>query len=132
MRTMLFPDLFTLADAPVNTAARSHVEENQQGYFLQLDLPGVAKEDLRVTTENRHLVIEGERKGRFAGNVRRVYSLPDDVATDAIEAQLQNGVLELALPKKEAAKPKQISVGEGKESFFAKLLGDHKATEKIA
>lgn len=131
MRTqdLLFPNFFFdsyLANAPVASRAESHVEENEEGYFLALDLPGVRKEDVKISAENRQLTIEAERKGRNAAKVRRVFSLPDDVNADGIAAQLQDGVLELALPKKEQAKPKQIAVQDGKESFFQKLLGAEK------
>lgn len=131
MRTqdLLFPNFFFdsyLANSPVARQNESHVEENEEGYFLALDLPGVRKDDVKISAENRQLVIEAERRGRGASKLRRVFSLPDDVNADGIAAQLQDGVLELALPKKEQAKPKQISVQEGKESFFQKLLGAEK------
>jgi HSP20 family protein len=129
MRTqdLLFPNFFfdhaVRATVPAAARGDSLVEENEEGYFIQLDVPGVRKDDVRISAENRHLVIEAERKGRNAAKLRRVFSLPDDVNVDAISAQTQDGVLELALPKKEQAKPKQIVVQEGKESFFGKLLG---------
>lgn len=124
MRTILFPDFFSLADAPARETNRSHVVENEQGYFIQLDIPGVPKEKLKISTEKKQLVVEGERQTRDGlSSIRRAFWLPDDVDADRIEAQLKDGVLELALPKKEAAKPKLIAVGEGKESFFQKLIG---------
>jgi HSP20 family protein len=129
MRTqdLLFPNFFfdhaVRANLPATSRADSLVEENAEGYFIQLDVPGVRKEDVRISAENRHLVIEAERKGRNAAKLRRVFSLPDDVNVEGITAQTQDGVLELALPKKEQAKPKQIVVQEGKESLFGKLLG---------
>lgn len=127
MRTqsIFFPTFFdTLLDEPRYTAAQSHVEENEQGYFIQLDAPGVRKEDVKVSVENRHLLIEGERKGKVPQKLRRAFSLPDDVDSEKIAAQMKDGVLELSLPKKEQAKPKTIQVQEAKESFFQKLLGD--------
>jgi HSP20 family molecular chaperone IbpA len=102
---------------------RSHVEENEHGYFIQIDAPGIKKEDLRISLENQHLVIEGERKGKFAARIKKTFSLPDEVDQANIEAQMNDGVLELALPKKAVAKPKLIPIQEPKEGFFQKLLG---------
>lgn len=127
MRTqsIFFPSFFdTLLDEPRFTPAQSHVEENEQGYFIQLDAPGVRKEDVKISIENRHLLIEGERKGKVPQKLRRAFSLPDDVDGEKIAAQMKDGVLELSLPKKEQARPKTIQVQEAKESFFQKLLGD--------
>lgn len=67
-------------------------------------------------------MIEGARKGRTSVSLKRVFSLPDDVELGGIQAQVKDGVLEIALPKKEQAKPKQIPVQEAKESFFQRLV----------
>ncbi|RZA09302.1 MAG: Hsp20/alpha crystallin family protein [Proteobacteria bacterium] len=129
MRTqdILFPNFFfdqALRSARSAAPADSLVEETAEGYFIQLDIPGVPKENVRISAENRHLVIEAERAGRSSAKLRRVFTLPDDVNAEAIAAQVQDGVLELKLPKKEQAKPKQILVQDGKESFFSRLLGN--------
>lgn len=126
---LLFPNFFfnQAVRAPVSAGrAESHVEESAERYVIALDVPGVKKEDVKISAENRHLVIEAERKGRNPAKLRRVFSLPDDVNLDGISAQTQDGVLELALPKKEQAKPKQITVQEGRESFFGKLAKEEK------
>ncbi len=104
--------------------SRSHVEETDHGYFIQIDAPGIKKEDLKISFENQNLVIEGERKGKFSAWLKKRFSLPDDVNVDGIQAQMNDGVLEIALPKKEMAKPKTIAIQETKESFFQKLLGN--------
>jgi HSP20 family protein len=105
------------------------VDETEAGYFLELDAPGFAKEDLKISVEGRHLLIEGERKGKTSRKLRKVYSLPDDVDAEKIEAQVKDGVLALALPKNEQAKPKLIPVKEAQEGFFQKLLGEAQKTE---
>lgn len=127
MRTqsIFFPTLFdTILDESRAAENGSLVEENEQGYFIELDAPGVRKEDMKISLENRHLLIEGERKGKLPRKLRRVFSLPDDVEAEKIAAQMRDGVLELSLPKKDQAKPKTIPVQDAKESFFQKLLGD--------
>lgn len=127
MRTqsVFFPSFFdTLLDEPRYAAAQSHVDENEHGYFIQLDTPGIRKEDVKISVENRHLLIEGERKGKLPQKLRRAFSLPDDVDGEKIAAQMKDGVLELSLPKKEQAKPKIIQVQDGKEGFFQAALDD--------
>ncbi|RZA08917.1 MAG: Hsp20/alpha crystallin family protein, partial [Proteobacteria bacterium] len=69
MRTqdILFPNFFfdpALRSARAAAPSDSHVEETADAYFIQLDTPGVPKENVRISAENRHLVIEAERKGR--------------------------------------------------------------------
>jgi HSP20 family protein len=115
-------------EGPVFGASRhdGHVEETEQGYFIELDAPGIRRDDLKISLEGRHLTVEGERNARVKAKLRRVFLLPDDVDSGAIEAQLRDGVLELALPKIERAKPKVIAVQDAKEGFFQRLLGEGK------
>lgn len=124
--SVFFPNVFfdSLADGP-DYRGQSHVEENEQGYFIEIDAPGFRREDLRISIDDRHLVIDGVRKGRANASLKRVFSLPDDVELGKIQAQVKDGILELALPKKEQSKPKVIEVQEAKESFF-NLLGSRK------
>ncbi len=125
--SLMFPRFFC---EPVFTEeeevlpSRSHVEETDLGYLIQIDAPGIKKEDVKISLENQNLVIEGERKGKFSAWLKKRFSLPDDVNVDGIQAQMNDGVLEIALPKKEMAKPKTIAIQEAKESFFQKLLGN--------
>jgi HSP20 family protein len=120
-QSIYFPNFFldTFVQ-PVTT--HSEVDENENAYFVRVDAPGVKKEDVKVSLEHRQLVLEWERKGK--GQYRKSYTLPDDVNTAEIAARLQDGVLELALPKSEAAKPKTIAIqdGSGSEGIFQKLL----------
>jgi len=129
MRSVFFPDVVfrPLLDEATFYRGHSHVDENETGYFIELDAPGFRKEDLRISIENSSLLIEGERQGRSQVKLKRSFHLPDDVDVNAIAAQVKDGVLELALPKKEQAKPKTIPIQEAKESFFQKLLSEKKS-----
>lgn len=100
---------------------RTDVVETEQGYQLSLDLPGVKREDLDIQVDHDTVTIKGERKPaaspeayhrveRPYGNFNRVFLLPDLVNQPAIEAKLADGVLNLFLPRREEAKPKQIQV----------------------
>lgn len=100
---------------------RTDVVETEQGYQLQLDLPGVKKEELDIQVNHDTVTIKGERKLASArdayhrverphGSFSRVFVLPEVVNQPAIEAKLTDGVLNLFLPRREEAKPKQIQV----------------------
>jgi len=103
-----------------------NISETEKAYLIKLDLPEVKKEDVKVTSENGVLAVEGERKqekreenekfhrvesvyGRF---VRR-FTLPEDAQEDGIEATFKDGALNVRVPRTEPkhAKARQITVG---------------------
>ncbi|MBF0187737.1 MAG: Hsp20/alpha crystallin family protein [Magnetococcales bacterium] len=102
---------------------RVDVREDEEGYHLTADLPGMNQEDIHVHVENGRLTLSGERRfeheekkddyrrvERAYGRFSRSFQIP--TATDAtkIEASYRNGVLEVTLPKAEQAKPRAIEV----------------------
>lgn len=96
--------------------------EDAQGIVLKTDLPGVAKEGLGVRIDGEMLTIEGvvslgepaKLKDVYAevrvARYQRSFVLGRDLDTEKIAASLKNGVLELRIPKLEAAKPRRIPV----------------------
>lgn len=96
--------------------------EDSDGIMLKADLPGVAKEGLAVGVDGETLTIEGavslgepaRLKDVYAevrvARYRRSFVLGRDLDTEKIAASLKNGVLELRIPKLEAAKPRRIPV----------------------
>jgi HSP20 family protein len=97
--------------------------ETEQEIVLQLEVPGVSKEQVHVEVDNGTLLLRGERKiekevkeenyhrvERAYGFFQRSFSLPDTVDPEKVRAELKDGVLELRLGKREQAKPKQIQV----------------------
>jgi HSP20 family protein len=97
--------------------------EEEGSYKVRVELPGVSKDDVKVTVQNDILTIRGEKKmeaekkndnyrrvERAYGSFLRSFSLPTSVNAGAIEASHENGILTLTLPKLEEAKPKQIEV----------------------
>lgn len=75
---------------------------------LLVDLPGVPLEGLTVEVNRGQLHLEGRRSESL--RYRRVFKLPDGLATDKIVADLANGVLTVTLPKAETHKPRRIQV----------------------
>jgi HSP20 family protein len=99
------------------------IYETEHNLVVKADLPEVKPEELDIRVENNILTIRGERKfekkvnednylrvERAYGSFSRSFSLANSVNTEAIQADYQNGVLTLSIPKREEAKPKQIKV----------------------
>lgn len=114
------------------------VQDNENGYFLSFDVPGVPKEDVHLEIQDGVLKVWGERKreiedGKYSeksyGRFERSFSLPDTSDAENVEANFENGVLTVMIPKKQAVKPRKIEVKEGKGSFFNKLLSSSKKEE---
>ena len=99
------------------------IVETEDELIVKADLPDVKLEDIDVWVENGTLSLKGERKfeKEFAdkgyhrielsyGSFMRSFSVPSSVDTEKVSADYKNGVLTVTLPKKEAAKPKQVKV----------------------
>jgi HSP20 family protein len=97
--------------------------ETENELVLRADLPDVKLEDIDIRVENQTLSLKGERrfekeesvKGyhrieRSYGSFVRTFTLPPTVDPDHVSAEYKNGVLTVTLPKKEAAKPRQVKV----------------------
>ena len=97
--------------------------ETENELVLEADLPGVDQKSIDVRVENHTLTLEGERKfekedtgkgyhriERGYGHFTRSFAVPQTFDTDNITAQYRNGVLTVTLPKREAAKPKQVKI----------------------
>ena len=94
------------------------------------DVPGVKREDLDITLENRVLTIRGSRSfessekeqvmlGRSYGEFQRQFALPDSLDDTNLSANLANGVLTVSIPKQPKARPTKIPiVGEGEVKQF--------------
>ncbi len=103
-------------------APRVDVYESPEAYVVVADVPGVPESGLEINAEKDRLTIDGrvppiERNGyrlRFtdqpSGDYHRSFTLPDSVDRERIEAKLSNGVLRLTLPKREAHRPRKITV----------------------
>ena len=102
---------------------RVDVAEKNGAYVVKGELPGVRKEDIHVSVDGAQVTLEAEVKQekstdnervlhteRTYGKVSRVFTLPQDVDEAKVQAKFQDGVLELTLPKKQAAQRKQITI----------------------
>lgn len=104
------------------------VSEDSDNIYFTIEIPGMSKEDLKVTMQDNLLTIRGEKKmemerkeanlhrvERSYGSFVRSFSVPSGVVADRIKAQYQDGLLKITLPKAEQVKPKEIPIAvEGK------------------
>jgi len=98
------------------------LEEDQDGLSIQVEVPGVAPEDLSVSVEGNVLTVAGERKSsgddranlhrseRAFGKFTQSLRLPSYLDSNQIEAKHEHGVLTLHVSRAEAAKPRAISI----------------------
>lgn len=99
------------------------IYEDENAIHVKADLPGIDPNTLDVRVEGNRLLLRGERNfeketkkenfyriERSYGSFVRAFTLPANIQADRIDAQYRNGELNIALPKREDAKPKQIKV----------------------
>ena len=100
------------------------VSDNDADYVAVLDMPGVAKEDVKITVDGRRITVQAERgaaagaddgarlihRERAAPAYARSFVLPVDVEQAATQARLEHGVLTLTLPKLQARSAAHITV----------------------
>jgi HSP20 family protein len=96
--------------------------EEDEKIHVKVEVPGIDEKDLRVTFEDGLLTVTGERQferkddrnyhriERAYGSFTRTFSLPRTVEGGRIVANYRNGILEIEIPKKEDAQPKQIQI----------------------
>jgi HSP20 family protein len=100
--------------------------ENKDQIVLEAELPGLSPEDVNISVENNVLTIHGERKfekkdendnfhrvERSYGSFTRSFTLPPTVSSENVDATFDNGILRLALAKREEAKPRRIEIKAG-------------------
>jgi HSP20 family protein len=100
-----------------------NVTEDKDNYYLRAELPGMKAEELVISVTGNSISISGERKlaaedykaqyhrrEREAGTFNRIVNLPAQIESEKVEASCADGVLTVALPKSEMAKPKRIAV----------------------
>jgi len=102
-----------------------NTREDDQAYVIELDLPGISKDNIEITTEDNVLTVSGERKRKeevkeedyykmesVYGTFSRSFTLPEKVDIEKIRAEAKDGVLEVVIPKLEdkEKQPKKIEI----------------------
>ena len=99
------------------------VFEDEAGVHVEVDVPGVKPEDIKIEVEKNVLTVRGERKlehedkkegyhrvERYFGTFSRSFALGDEVSTEDVDAKYDAGVLRINLQKRPAAKRREIAV----------------------
>ncbi len=129
----LFSTFFDAPTAGNGGSARRWVPamdlvETEEHFVLRADLPGVDEKDVTIELENNVLTLAGERRTeheekregyyrveRATGSFSRALTLPEGIDPDAVQADFDNGVLEIRVPKPAQAKPRKVRIGVGSE-----------------
>ena len=100
-----------------------NLEETDDKFVLHVELPGLNKEDIKVSVTENTVSVYGERKWEkaeesatlhraefFTGRFRRTITLPAEIDTSKVRASYKDGVLTVELPKSERSKPREIEI----------------------
>jgi HSP20 family protein len=121
-----FPQLTLLGEEPISLAGWSpscDIYETGNEIVVKAEIPGVKKEDVKLSIQDNVLTLSGERKfeeetkkenyvrvERGYGSFSRSFTLPPSVDAKKISAEFKDGLLEVKLPKLEEAKPKEVEI----------------------
>lgn len=112
----MFDDFFGYGANTVNELMKTDIQENEHGYVLTMNLPGIKKENVKAELKDGYLTIQAVsqteddeknqggkyiRRERFYGSSSRSFFVGKDVKQEDIKAKFENGTLKLLIPKKE-------------------------------
>jgi len=126
----LFPELFRRFMRPMSMNVepmndiRIDIDENDKRYSVRAQLPGVKKDDIRVEIDGNRVSIaaevrkdyekkDGERvlvRETYSGSASRTFTLACDVDESGVVAKLEDGVLQLTLPKRESSRNRLVKI----------------------
>lgn len=108
---------------PTAYAPSCEVSEDKSNYHFRFDLPGLAKNQVKIEIHDNQLTVSGERREErkedskryhFSelsyGNFMRTFTLPANIDAEKVEAKFENGVLNISVSKTETAKSRQVSI----------------------
>ena len=99
------------------------LKEDEENYYAELELPGLSKEEVKISIENNVLSVHGEkmqeqvkenqeyrRAERSYGVFERCFRLPHEIEDGGIRADMEKGILRITIPKTQKAEPVQITI----------------------
>jgi HSP20 family protein len=105
------------------------LKESKEGYVIRGDVPGVSRDDLDISIDGNVLTVRGRREQekreegeqyflfeREYGSFTRSFSLPEAADAEHCKAELEDGVLTLAMPRREGTKARKIEIASGEEA----------------
>ena len=122
-RSLARPELNTEMLTMAEWTPTADISETDTAYLIKAEIPGVRKEDVKVSIQDGMLTIQGERKQEKEekgkkfhrvecsyGNFMRSFRVPGDADESAVKAEFKDGMLNVTLPKSAKAKPRSIEV----------------------
>ena len=123
----MFDDMFNFNPGDVSRnccqAPPVDIEEGKDDVLLTFEIPGMEKDDIKVTIKERVLTVSGNREEKKededvnyvvseikSGSFSRSFTLPETVNTDEVKADYKHGLLTIKLAKVPEAKPKEVEV----------------------
>ena len=124
----LFDEVFKGFDAVESPKSRFYspsveVKEDEKGYHISVEVPGIEKGDVDISLKNNVLTIKGDKKQettkekdgyswteRAYGSFHRSLRVPEGTQEDQVDAHLENGVLAITVPKADEPERKQITI----------------------
>jgi HSP20 family protein len=100
----------------------ANISASENGYLVELELPGVDRSGLEISIEGNELTVIGRRKTDVPqgelyysetpqADFKRIFDVGPEIDGSKIDAKLEQGILKLMLPKAESAKPRKIEIG---------------------
>jgi HSP20 family protein len=110
---------------PLPDAFPVDLREDKESYFLEAELPGLSKDDIKIDIETKQVGISAEikqcdrhledeklvQRERYFGSVSRWVSMPSEIDTARASASYKDGVLSLVLPKQRTSSTKRLLIG---------------------
>jgi HSP20 family protein len=118
----VFDDAVIAAVQPSRGFTGANLYDSPEAYLIELPLPGVKAEDVEITVQDNLLTLTARQRwevpqnaqpiwrGFGTGEMQQTVTLPGEVNAGAVQADLQDGILRLELPKAESARPRTIKV----------------------
>ncbi|MFO7840928.1 MAG: Hsp20/alpha crystallin family protein [Fidelibacterota bacterium] len=107
----------------VHWAPRVEVEENDNEFLMNVEVPGMKKKDIDISVKDNVITVSGEKKEKVKkkesqchlseinyGKFSRSFQLPNNVNTEKIKGNWEDGILTVQIPKTEVAKPRKIEI----------------------
>ncbi|MDD5723609.1 MAG: Hsp20/alpha crystallin family protein [Syntrophales bacterium] len=119
----LFEDEFLPLRGEKSWAPAFDISENEKGYMIRAELPGIDEKDLEITIAGGMLSVKGEKKQeaeekgesyhrieRTYGSFHRSFRIPDAIQADKVDATYKDGILKLVIPKAQGSAVKKIQI----------------------
>jgi len=122
------PSTSLYSSSDLDISPRVDISENDNSYLLEAELPGLKENEIDVKIDNNILTIKGRKekvseeknknyylKERYSGSFQRSISLPNNIDEEGIDANFENGILRIEIPKKNQKTVKKIEIGSQKK-----------------